>query len=109
MRLVDADKVKELLERYGCKEEVLALIDSVPTENAVVLPCPIGSDCWWVFSETMEVECEKGGVTGFVIRENGITALDKAGEQFELHSQWGCLTKEEAEAFREAMLKERKV
>ena len=70
------------------------------------LPCPIGSDCWWVSSETLEVECEKGGITGFVVLEGEILALDKAGERVEIHSQWCCLTREEAEAFREKLLKE---
>lgn len=72
------------------------------------LPCPIGSDIWWVDDETMEVKCEKGGVTGFIIREREILALDKAGEAFELNSQWGCLTREEAEAIREKMLQEKR-
>ena len=81
------------------------MFDMKPILDA--LPCPIGSDVWWVSSETLEVECEKGGITGFVIRENEILALDKCGEAFELHSQWGCLTREEAEAFREQLLKER--
>ena len=74
--------------------------------NTVVLPCPIGSDLWWVTSDTKEVECIKGGITGFSIRANGIVALDLCGEEIEIHSQWCCLSKEEAEAFREKMLKE---
>ena len=69
----------------------------------VELPCPIGSDIWWVSSETLEVHCEKGGVTGFVVLEDEILALDKAGERFSLHTQWGCLSREEAEAFREKL------
>ena len=71
----------------------------------VVLPCPIGSDCWWVSSETMEVECEKGGITGFAIFENEILAIDKSGNQMSLHSRWCCLSREEAEAMREKLLK----
>lgn len=70
----------------------------------VDLPCPIGSDIWYIDTETMEVKCEKGGVTGFVILEKEIFALDLAGERFKLHSQWGCLSKEEADAFREKLL-----
>ena len=73
----------------------------------VDLPCPIGSDLWWVSSETNEVECEKGGITGFVIRKDEILALDAAGEPVEIHSQWCCLSREEAEAFREKILKEK--
>lgn len=73
----------------------------------VELPCPIGSDIWWVNGETLEVECEKGGITGFVILEDEILALDKAGERNELHSRWCCLTKEEAEAIREKLLTEK--
>ena len=72
----------------------------------VSLPCPIGSDCWWVSSETLEVECEEGGITGFVILKDEILALDKAGERMEIHGQWCCLTREEAEAFREKLLKD---
>lgn len=70
----------------------------------VELPCPIGSDCWWVSNETMEIHYEKGGITGFVVLEDKILALDSAGEQVELHSQWCCLTREEAEVFREKLL-----
>ena len=75
--------------------------------NTVVLPCAIGSDCWWVSSETLEVEYEKGGITGFVILKDEILALDLAGEPVKIHSQWCCLTKEEAEEFREKLLKEK--
>ena len=74
--------------------------------NTVVLPCPIGSDLWWVTSDTKEVECVKGGITGFVIRANEIVALDPSGEKVEIHSQWCYLSREEAEAFREKLLKE---
>ena len=70
------------------------------------LPCPIGSDCWWVDDDTMEVKCEKGGITGFVIHKDELLALDACGERVEIHSQWCCFSKEEAEAFREKLLKE---
>lgn len=70
------------------------------------LPCPIGSDIWWVDDETLEVKLEEGGVTGFVILKNEILALDKTGERNELHSQWCCLSREEAESIREQLLKE---
>ena len=70
----------------------------------VDIPCKPGTDCWWVDSETMEVQYEKGGITGFVVLEGKILALDTAGERMEIHSQWCCLTKEEAEAFREKLL-----
>lgn len=72
----------------------------------VELPCPIGSDIWWVSSEALEVKCEKGGITGFVILEDEILALDSSGEQVKIHSRWCCLTREEAEAFREKLLSE---
>lgn len=48
---------------------------------------------------------EKGGITGFVVREGEILALDLSGEMMELHTRWCCLTKEEAEAFREELIK----
>ena len=74
--------------------------------NTVVLPCPIGSDYWWVDSETKEVKCEKGGITGFVILKDKILALDLVGESMEIHSQWCCLSEEEAVAFREKLMHE---
>ena len=74
--------------------------------NTVVLPYPIGSDCWWVDNETKEVHCEKGGITGFVILKDEILALDLSGERVSLHSQWCCLSEEEAMSFREQMLKD---
>ena len=72
--------------------------------NTIVLPCPIGSDCWWVDSETMTVECEKGGITGFMILKDEILALDLVGEPREIHGQWCCLSREEAEAFRDKLI-----
>ena len=97
MRLIDADA-------YEFPGDLV----NEPTIDAVVLPCPIGSDCWWVDSETMEVNCEKGGITGFVILENEILALDKAKETMDIHSQWCCLSEEEAEAMREKLIAESK-
>ena len=70
----------------------------------VDLPCKPGSDCWYVDHETMEVMCEKGGITGFVILNDKIFALDLSSERMEPHSQWCCFSQEEAEAFREKML-----
>jgi len=67
------------------------------------LPFEIGDDCWWVDSETLEVNCDKGGITGVAIYADRIELLDLAGEPRPLHSQWGCLTKEEAEAFKEKL------
>ena len=66
----------------------------------VELPCKPGSDCWYVDPETNEVVYEKGGITGFVVLEDKILALDLSGEQVELHSRWCCLSKEEAESFK---------
>lgn len=77
--------------------------------NTIVLPCPIGSDCWWVDDDTMEVKCEEGGITGFVILKDKILALDSCGERMEIHSEWCCLSKEEAEEIRDKMLQECKV
>ena len=107
MRLIDADKVKKVFERYGFNKDVLALIDSVQAEDAMVLPCPVGSDFWWVDTDDMSVNHEKGGIRGFEIRDNGILyALDPSLEEIEVHSEWCCLSREEAEEFREKVLKE---
>ena len=108
MRLIDADKVKEVFERYGFNKDVLALIDSVQAEDAMVLPCPVGSDFWWVDTDDMSVNHEKGGIRGFEIRDDGkLYALDPSLEEIEVHSRWCSLSREEAEAFREKILNER--
>lgn len=63
------------------------------------LPFDIGDDLWWVSDETKEVCCEEGGIRGVAIHEDGIYLIDRGREQVKLHSQYGCLTREEAEAF----------
>lgn len=71
--------------------------------NERELPCKPGDDIWLVDSETMEVYCEKGGISAVVVCKDGFYILDSVGERRELHGQWGCLTREEAEAFRDKM------
>ena len=73
----------------------------------VLLPCPIGSDWWYVDPDTLEVGCEKGGITGFVVLKDKILALDSCGERMEIHNEWCCLSREEAEAIREKLLQEK--
>lgn len=104
MRLIDADAL--LNEADG---DVISVesIKNAPTVDAVVLPCPIGSDCWYVSSEDLEIYQEVGGVTGFAVYKDDIFMLDLSGEKERVHSQWGCLSKEEAEQFREKLIAER--
>lgn len=73
----------------------------------VGLPCPVGSDYWWVDPDTKEVKCEKGGIKGFVILKDRILALDASYEHVELNSPWCCLTRREAEEFSEKMFAEK--
>lgn len=119
MRLIDADELLKAIDTHmppmqGQREDLqlveratmaqlYELIDDAPTIDSAVFPCPIGSDCWWVDDETMEVKCEKGGITGFVILKDKILALDLSGERMEIHTEWCCFTKEEAEEFLEKM------
>ena len=63
------------------------------------LPFEIGDDLWWVSDETNEACCDKGGICGVAIHKDGIYIIDRGREQTKLHSQYGCLSKEEAEAF----------
>ena len=63
------------------------------------LPFDIGDDLWWVSDETKEVCCDEGGIRGVAIHEDGIYLIDRCREQVKLHSQYGCLTREEAEVF----------
>ena len=63
------------------------------------LPFDIGDDLWWSSEETMEVCCDEGGICGVAIHDDGVYLIDRCREQVKLHSRYGCLTKEEAEAF----------
>ena len=63
------------------------------------LPFDIGDDLWWASEETMEVCCDEGGICGVAIHDDGVYLIDRCREQVKLHSRYGCLTKEEAEAF----------
>lgn len=63
------------------------------------LPFEIGDDLWWVSDETNEACCEEGGIRGVAIYEGEIYLLDRCGERNKLHSEIGCLSREEAEAF----------
>ena len=73
-------------------------------DREIELPCKPGDDIWLVDSETMKVYCEKGCISGVVVYKDGFAILDSIGELRELHSQWGCLTKEEAEKLRDNMM-----
>ena len=102
MRLIDADALD--MQNWENVNDAVTNIKQAPTIDAVVLPCPIGSDSWWVNPETKEVLCEKGGITGFAIRKEEILALDSYGEPVKLHTEWYSLSKEDAEAFKEKMM-----
>ena len=72
----------------------------------IELPFEIGDDLWWVSEETMEVCCEKAGIHGVAIYKDRICIIDQCGEQARLHTDCACLTREEAEAIRDGLLKE---
>ena len=108
MRLIDADDLLAEYDRVhvGPPCEARKLIEEAPTIDAIPLPCPVGSDFWWVDTDDMSVNHEKGGIQGFEIRDNGILyALDPCLEELEVHSETCCLTREEAEEFREKLRK----
>lgn len=75
--------------------------------NTVVLPFMPNDDIWWVDSETMEVQCEKNGIAGVAIYADRIEMIDKAGEHWTVGDNWFFLTKEDAEEFRDTVLKEK--
>ena len=70
----------------------------------VVLPCKPGDDYWWVSSETLEINHEEGGITGVVVYKDHFKIVDKLGDLCDIGTQWCCLTREEAEAFRAKMM-----
>lgn len=71
----------------------------------MVLPCKPGDDYWWVSSETLEIHHEEGGIIGVAIYKDCFKIIDRSGEVCPLGTQWCCLTREEAESFREKLLK----
>ena len=73
--------------------------------NTVVLPFMPNDDLWWVDSETMEVRCEKNGIAGVAIFADRILMIDKEGNQWTVGDKWFFLTKEDAEEFRDTVLK----
>ena len=62
----------------------------------VTLPCDFSADIWWVDEEEMTVKCDHNGVTGFLVKQDKVLPLGKCGEPFELGTECGCLTREEA-------------
>ena len=78
----------------------------MPSEYQAVLPCKPGDDYWWVSTETLEIHHVKGGIKGVVIyQDKPVGFIDESGERFEIKAPWCCLSLEEAEAARNALLK----
>ena len=97
------EKLIELLENDDCPllyvlgENVGRLADYLITNGVVVLPCKIGDDIWWIDSENYSVECEKNGVTGFIIKKDEILIRDRTGGEDRIGTQYCYLSKEDAE------------
>lgn len=64
----------------------------------VELPCKIGDDIWWIDNESNSVECEKNGVTGFIIKKDEVLIRDTTGGEDRIGSQYCYLSKAHAEA-----------
>lgn len=71
--------------------------DDLIANGVIVLPCKIGDDIWWINSETNSVECEKNGVSGFIIKKDEVLVRDKTGSEDRIGTQYCYLTKEDAE------------
>ena len=94
-QLVRQQKREKLLKEQFGKDDV----------TSITFPCPIGSDYWYVEPEKLEVRCVKGGIRGFAYHDGQIFALvDERLDMLELHDPWCCLSKKEAEMFREQLL-----
>ena len=95
MRLIDADVLKEL-----CGEDIAALIDSVPTVDAVVLSFKPGDDIWAVDEEQGRIYCEEGGIKAVAVCKDGkVLMVNKDGLTFEPGKNGVFLTKEAAEDY----------
>lgn len=75
----------------------MLIADHLIANGVVVLPCKIGDDIWWIDAETYSVECEKNGVTGFIIKKDEILIRDRTGGEDHIGTQYCYLSKEDAE------------
>lgn len=90
-------KLKELCGGHNDGTGNTVRADHLIANGVTVLPCKIGDDIWWIDAEKWSVECEKNGVTGFVVKKNEILIRDTAYEEFRIGSQYCYLSKEDAE------------
>ena len=74
-----------------------AIADYLIANGVIALPCKIGDDIWWIDSENNSVECEKNGVTGFIIKKNEILIRDRTGGEDKIGTQYCYLSKDDAE------------
>lgn len=102
MRLIDADALLS-----GNDSDVISVeaIKNAPTVDAVILPCKPGDDYWWIHdNETLDIECDKGGIKAVIVYEDHFGMIDVDRECLNLHTEWSCLSREEAEKLREKLL-----
>ena len=103
MRLIDADAL--IGRDTGIAWISTEAIEAAPTVEAITFPCPIGSDYWYVEPEELNVVQVKGGIRGFAFHDGKTLALvDPSLDLLELHDQWCCLSRDEAESIREKLL-----
>ena len=74
------------------------IADHLIANGVCVMPCKIGADIWWIDAETDTVECEKNGVSGFIVKKDEILIMDKAGSEDRIGTQYCYLSREDAEA-----------
>ena len=97
------EKLIELLTHDDCPlfmvvgNNVNVLADYLISNGVIVPPYKFGDDIWWIDNETNTVECEKNGVTGFVIKKGEILIRDKTGGEDQIGTQYCYLSKEDAE------------
>ena len=96
--LAEAIHWKDGIARVIGGKRIDEIADHLIANGVCVMPCKIGDDIWWIDAETDTVECDKNGVSGFIVKKDEILIMDKAGSEDRIGTQYCYLSREDAEA-----------
>lgn len=95
------ERLIELIQEAvdGCARYWAELIaEHLIANGAIVPPCKVGDDIWWINRETGEVNCAKNDIEAVVYCGNGefkVITKDE-NEPEAIHTDWCMLSEEEA-------------
>lgn len=80
-------------------EEATVIADSLIARGAILPPCKVGDDLYWINPETNEIELAKADIKAVCYFGNGVFKIivkDESSPE-DLGTEWAMLTREEAE------------